>query len=157
MQRNIARVKIALLIPLILMILVPTLLYGISVSFAVKPPAPVTIDPKIIPKYVNQLVVPPVFAPDSTGSFDKYTITMAQTTQQILPTVDALGNPTGFGPTTVWGYQGNAVAKGATLGVEDGFARPVERVAGKDGRDIRDQKDPATRKHARAAFSMIVV
>ena len=33
---------------------------------------------------------------------------MSQFTQQILPTADAQGNPTGFGKTTVWGYGGNA-------------------------------------------------
>lgn len=127
MQQNSARVKIGILIPLILIILVPTVIYQYSTAFAIKPPAPVTLDPKTIPKFVNQLVVPPVFVPDSTGAYDKYTITMTQGSQQILPTVNALGAPTGFGPTPIWGYQGNAVVKGATLsplGFVDGDVIP---------------------------------
>lgn len=78
------------------------------------PPAPVTLDPKTIPKYVNQLsdvngdlLPPPVYVPEySTPTAEYYTIDVTQFTQQILPTVDVAGNPTGFGATTVWGYGG---------------------------------------------------
>lgn len=127
LHQNSARVKIGILIPLILIILVSSFIYGYSTAFAIKPPAPVTLDPKTIPKFVNQLVVPPVFVPDSVGAYEKYTITMAQGTQQVLPTVDALGNPTGFGSTPVWGYRGNAVVAGDTLnalGFADGDLIP---------------------------------
>ena len=76
------------------------------------PPAPVLLDPKTIPKFVNQLVVPPVYAPTvatdpATGKTTHYyTVDVTQFTEQILPTTDAAGLPTGFGPTTVWGYGG---------------------------------------------------
>ncbi len=63
------------------------------------------LDPKTIPKYVNQLLVPPIFKPTIvkdpiTGeeiSYN-YTISMTQFKQQILPF--------GFPKTTVWGYEG---------------------------------------------------
>jgi spore coat protein A, manganese oxidase len=63
------------------------------------------LDPRLIPKFVNQLVVPPVYEPNKvkspiTGkvkSYD-YTVTMSEFTQQILPPE--------FPETTVWGYGG---------------------------------------------------
>ncbi|TFH16490.1 hypothetical protein E4H04_06510, partial [Candidatus Bathyarchaeota archaeon] len=37
-------------------------------AYAKKPGVvPIFLDPKTIPKWVNQLVVPPVYAPDTTG------------------------------------------------------------------------------------------
>lgn len=127
MQRKTGRVKIAVLIPLVLVILLPALIYGYSTTFAVNPAAPVTLDPKTIPKYVNQLVVPPVFVPDSVDAAgEKYTINMVQTSQQILPTGTPLvGNPSGL--TNVWGYRGNAIVHGDTLlqlGVANGTTIP---------------------------------
>lgn len=66
------------------------------------------LDPNIIPKYVNQLVVPPVFVPKTvcnptTGEIisHNYTITMTEFMQQILPE--------GFPRTTVWGYGGAVI------------------------------------------------
>lgn len=63
------------------------------------------LDPKSIPKYENQLFIPPVFKPvivkDPVTDEDvshNYTISMTQFMQQILP-------PT-FPETTVWGYEG---------------------------------------------------
>ncbi|WP_330665139.1 multicopper oxidase family protein [Tepidibacter sp.] len=64
------------------------------------------LDSKCIPKYVNQLTIPPVFKPaivkdPITGeelSYN-YTISMSEFMQQILPTP--------FPQTTVWGYEGN--------------------------------------------------
>jgi len=64
---------------------------------------PQPLDPNSIPKFVNQLVKPPVYEPavirDSCGckveSHD-YRVTTSQFTQQILPV--------GFPKTTVWGY-----------------------------------------------------
>jgi hypothetical protein len=84
-----------------------------------------TLDPSTIPKYVDQLVIPPEYVP--TYTFDRktcqwtqeYKITMSQFTEQILPTKDAQGNPTGFAKTKVWGYGGNA--KDAVTGKFLGF------------------------------------
>ncbi len=63
------------------------------------------LDPSIIPKYVNQLVIPPVYKPtivtdpvtDEEISHN-YTITVTEFKQQILPSK--------FPKTTVWGYEG---------------------------------------------------
>jgi len=75
---------------------------------------PVTLDPKTIPKWVNQLVVPPVFTPVTTGVVDTYIINMVQNRQKILPTGTVLtGSLDGL--TNVWGYQGDVVVKGNTL------------------------------------------
>jgi spore coat protein A len=60
---------------------------------------PGTINPTTIPKYVNQLLVPPAWTPASTaGGVDYYEINISEFQQQVLPT----GMPT----TTVWGYGG---------------------------------------------------
>lgn len=87
---------------------------------------PVTnLDPLTIPKWTNQLTgPPPVYVPtdvlDGLGNVIRqdYAINMAEQMQQVLPTVDALGNPTGFGTTKVWGYGGQAMdaVTGAPLG-----------------------------------------
>lgn len=78
---------------------------------------PVTLDPKTIPKYVNQLVVPPVFS--SSEETPTYTILMDQARQRVLPTgTPLIGSADGL--TNVWGYKGTSIAKGATLGVPDG-------------------------------------
>lgn len=89
----------------------------IQVAFAV-PPAPVTLDPRTIPKYTNQLsdamgnpLAPPVYVPEySNATHEFYTVDVTEFNQQILPTVDAAGVATGFGPTTVWGYGGQTTA-----------------------------------------------
>ena len=89
------------------------------------PPAPLppgVLNPLTIPKYVNQLTSPPpVYRYDvknTTGEY--YTVSVTQFEQQILPTHDALGNPTGFGTTTVWGYGGPV--KDALTGAALGYA-----------------------------------
>lgn len=62
------------------------------------------LDPKLIPKYTQELVIPPSFLPTiCTSSVSgavsyNYTVTMNQFEQQILPPE--------FNPTTVWGYGG---------------------------------------------------
>ncbi|MDH5713766.1 MAG: multicopper oxidase [Candidatus Bathyarchaeota archaeon] len=80
-------------------------------------PAPILLDPKTIPKYVNQLTSPPpVYEPtnvtDGNGKVIRqdYTVDVTSFTQQILPP--------GFPNTTVWGYGGNAKdpITGAPLG-----------------------------------------
>ena len=86
---------------------------------------PQILDPSTIPKFVNQLTQPPtVFTPtnvtDNSGKLirQEYTVNVSQFTQQILPTLTTDGKPTGFGPTTVWGYEGEAknVVTGEALG-----------------------------------------
>jgi FtsP/CotA-like multicopper oxidase with cupredoxin domain len=108
-------------ISLVLILLSTVAVYYLAASYAAKP-APVLLDPNTIPKHVNQLVVPPVYVPDTQGP-DTYTITMATSRQQILPTGTVLA-PGADGQTNVWGYQGNAVVRGDTLGVPDGTYLP---------------------------------
>jgi FtsP/CotA-like multicopper oxidase with cupredoxin domain len=85
---------------------------------AVIPDEP-TLNPTTIPKYVDQLVIPPVYVPkniyDRCGKLirQEYRITMTEFYQQILP----LGYPM----TKVWGYGGNA--KDAVTGKWLGFVR----------------------------------
>jgi len=100
---------------LIMLVASVVLGYNYSLTFAVKPPAPVTLDPKTIPKYVNQLVVPPVFVPNSTSPDRYYNISMTTGRQQVLPAAVGAWIPPGDGKTAVWGYAGKAVVKGDTL------------------------------------------
>ncbi len=84
-----------------------------------------TLDPSTIPKYVDQLVIPPVYNPQ--WSYDhknnqwiqQYKVDMTQFYQQILPITYANGTPTGFSQTKVWGYAGNA--KDAITGKNLGY------------------------------------
>ncbi|HEV8420860.1 MAG TPA: twin-arginine translocation signal domain-containing protein, partial [Actinomycetota bacterium] len=85
-----------------------------------------TLDPTTIPKYVSQLVIPPVMPPLTavqSGDIDRYAIAVRQFPQQILPA----GMPT----TTVWGY-GSSPHRGTfnypSFTVEARADRPV-RVA----------------------------
>ncbi len=86
-----------------------------------------TLDPLSIPKYTNQLVIPPVYVPQWTYDCNKrqwvqeYKVDMTEFYEQILPTIDALGNPTSFNQTKVWGYGGNA--KDAVTGKYLGYFR----------------------------------
>lgn len=66
---------------------------------------PTPLDPKTIPKFVNQLVVPPVYEPTVVRDIDTnrvishdYCVTISQFSQQLLPPE--------FPETTVWGYGG---------------------------------------------------
>lgn len=63
-----------------------------------------TLDPLTIPKFVNQLIIPPAYVPDSDGIFR---VDAKVFTEQILPLKDADGKATGFGKTTVFAYGGN--------------------------------------------------
>jgi spore coat protein A, manganese oxidase len=115
--------KMALITATLLIVLF-TAFFSVNASFAIKPGiVPLLLDPKTIPKYVNQLVVPPVFKPDVTSG--QYAVSMEADWQQILPPPGAAPGwalPAGVIPadanyrTTVWGYRGNATAKGETLG-----------------------------------------
>lgn len=73
------------------------------------------LDSSSIPKFVNQLEMPPpTFTPinvtDQSGKLTRqeYTVSVTQFNQQILPATKADGTPTGFPATTVWGYQSTA-------------------------------------------------
>ena len=69
-----------------------------------------TLDPLTIPKYVNQLVIPPVYVPKYTFDWktgkliQEYKVDMSEFYEQILPAVDINGNP--LPQTKVWGYGG---------------------------------------------------
>jgi spore coat protein A, manganese oxidase len=66
-----------------------------------------TLDPNTIPHFTQQLWVPPAaMTPLTYPGFngDYYEIAARQTTQQVLPTKDINGNPTGFPRTTVWAF-----------------------------------------------------
>ena len=92
----------------------------ISVVISASPEIGPTLDPGTIPKYVNQLVIPPVYDPtvvtdpetDEVLSHD-YLIDMTQFQEQILPAP--------LPETTVWGYGG--VAKDAVTGSPLGYVR----------------------------------
>jgi spore coat protein A len=84
------------------------------------------LDPKTIPKWTNQLTqAPPIYVPtnitDKSGKLirQEYTVNVGQFKQQLLPVVDSKGNPTGFGTTTVWGFEGEA--KDAVTGEDLGL------------------------------------
>ncbi len=62
------------------------------------------LDPKCIPKFVNQLIKPPVYCPVPSGSEDEnrlFVIEISEFKQQILPA--------GFPETTVFGYGGTVM------------------------------------------------
>ncbi len=86
---------------------------------------PQILDPVNIPRFVNQLDgPPPVYMPnnvtDASGNLirQEYTVKASEFTQQMLPTAYANGTPTGFPPTKVWGYEGEAknAVTGGNLG-----------------------------------------
>ena len=72
-----------------------------TISLAVKPvppPGP-TLNPKTIPKYTQQLVIPPYYDVNNVGGVDTYTIRMVSgINQQILPPP--------FPTTPTWAYEG---------------------------------------------------
>jgi spore coat protein A, manganese oxidase len=60
------------------------------------------LNPLTIPKYVNELVIPPIY----DLNVSEVRVDAAKTTQQILPLKKQNGTSTGFGPTTVYAYGG---------------------------------------------------
>jgi spore coat protein A len=67
------------------------------------------LDPNKIPKFVNQLVIPPEFEPEikkenKGKAYQQYHVDITQFKEQILPTKDTEGKP--LNPSTVWGYGG---------------------------------------------------
>jgi FtsP/CotA-like multicopper oxidase with cupredoxin domain len=72
--------------------------YIASAAKPVPPPGP-TLNPKTIPTYTQQLVIPPVYTPTIVGGVDTYTIRMVSgINQQILPPP--------FPSTPTWAYEG---------------------------------------------------
>ena len=108
--------KLLAIIPIVLLIAIISQMVNLNETFAAKPPAvPIFLDPKTIPKYVDQLVVPPVYVPDG-GIGSTYTVSMVTSRQKILPTGTVLPIVGPWdGMTNVWGYQGNAIVRGNTL------------------------------------------
>ena len=76
-----------------------------SVMASVQP-----LDPLTIPKFVNQLIVPPVYTTDASKIFK---VSAQLIKQQILPLKDANGKSTGFGPTRVFAYGGLVTSGGS--------------------------------------------
>jgi spore coat protein A len=115
----------------ICMLLITLLLSSISAATAVEgaySQTPTILDPNTIPKWTNQLTqAPPIFAADnisdSSGKLirQEYTVSIKEFEQQLLPSVDSNGNPTGLGASTVWGFEGQAkdAVTGESLGVID--------------------------------------
>lgn len=90
---------------------------------------PNLLDPKIIPQWVNQLdKAPPIYIPtnitDNSGKLirQEYVVSIREFEQQLLPSTDSGGNPTGFGSTKVWGFEGEAkdAVTGENLGLVHG-------------------------------------
>jgi FtsP/CotA-like multicopper oxidase with cupredoxin domain len=102
----------------------------LSVSAQPASSKPTFLDPLTIPKWTNQLDSRiPVYVPknvtDSQGNVirQEYAVSVSEFYQQILPTVDSSGNPTGYGPSKVWGYGGDA--RNAVTGEKLGFVRSI--------------------------------
>lgn len=96
-RRNFSKMFIATTAILFLIVMVAWPVFAV-------PPAPMLLDPKIIPKYVNQLdAPPPVYVPEfSNATHEYYTVDVTEFYQQILPNIPGLG----LLPTKVWGYGG---------------------------------------------------
>ncbi len=76
---------------------------GAAAAFSSAAPPPVPIDPLTIPKYTDQLVIPPAYLPTVVTAPDgkvthEYTVSMEQFQQQLLPA--------GYPMTSVFGYKG---------------------------------------------------
>ena len=91
---------------------------------------PAFLDPLAIPKWTNQLDSQlPVYVPknvtDGQGNIirQEYTVSISEFYQQILPTLDSSGKPTGYGLSKVWGYGGEA--KNVVTGEKLGFVRSI--------------------------------
>ena len=56
----------------------------------------------------------------------EYVVSVREFEQQILPTMDSSGKPTGFGSTKVWGFEGTA--KDAVTGENLGFNSEHSRM-----------------------------
>ena len=97
--------RIATTIVLITLLTLTIVLSALPILAMPPAPGPALLDPKIIPKYVNQLTgPPPVYTPEfSNATHEFYTVSVTEFTQQILPNIPGIG----LLPTTVWGYGGS--------------------------------------------------
>lgn len=97
-----------------------------AVSSALAPP-PVPLDPTTVPKYTDQLVIPPVYQPTVTtdgngNTIHEYTVSEEQFTQQILPA--------GYPMTTVFGYKGPVQSPGGPVMFQNTPSATFEAVRG---------------------------
>jgi spore coat protein A, manganese oxidase len=122
------QVKILDVLLLILLLFSLTFVLGVSAQAVSSEPA--ILDPLTIPKWTNQLYTHiPVYIPknvtDSQGNVirQEYAVSVSEFYQQMLPTVDSNGNPTGYGPSKAWGYGGEA--RDAVTGESLGFVRSI--------------------------------
>ncbi len=106
MKRNICIFLVAILF---------SLLFAATSFQGVFSQTPTQLDPNAIPKWSNQLAqAPPIYVAnnmtDSSGKLvrQEYVVRIKEFQQQLLPIADSNGNPTGFGSTTVWGFEGEA-------------------------------------------------
>jgi spore coat protein A, manganese oxidase len=98
----------------LLTILLCSTLASIAVQ-SVSAETPKLLSPQLIPKWINQLEKPPpTYNPnnitDNSGKLvrQEYVVKIREFKQQLLPTIDSSGNPTGFGATKIWGFEGEA-------------------------------------------------
>jgi FtsP/CotA-like multicopper oxidase with cupredoxin domain len=115
---------------LLLILLLFSLTSVLGVSAQPVSSKPTFLDPLTIPKWTNQLdshiaVYVPKNVTDSQGNVirQEYVVSVSEFYQQILPTVDSNGNPTGYKPSKVWGYGGEA--RNAVTGEKLGFVRSI--------------------------------
>lgn len=103
--------KLSLMIYLVSFCILLLLINGLPLTYC---ETTQILDPLKIPKFVNQIDKPSIYVPtnitDSSNHLirQEYSVKVVEFTQQILPISDANGNPTGFNPTRVWGYEGEA-------------------------------------------------
>ncbi len=93
------RKNVTIIFGLLLVITIASIM--ITAAFAIKPIPPLgpTLNPKTIPKYTEQLVIPPAYTPTIVDGVDTYSIRMVSgINQQILPA--------GFPTTPTWAYEG---------------------------------------------------
>jgi len=113
---------------LVMLLLLSQVSLVLSANAQSSSPKPALLDPLSIPKWTNNLdTLMPVYVPknvtDSNGNVirQEYTVNVTEFYEQMLPTIDASGTPTGYGPSKVWGYGGEA--RDAVTGQNLGFVR----------------------------------
>jgi FtsP/CotA-like multicopper oxidase with cupredoxin domain len=90
-----------------------------------------TLDPSAVPKYVTQMLIPPVMpkAPSGQGrvapGIDYYEVGLSQFTQQILPAGLPATTVWGYGPAKAKGRGSNRISNAPSLTIEAVWNRPV--------------------------------
>jgi spore coat protein A len=96
---NMLKTKTSIIFGILMILTIITTTFTISLAVKPAPPPGPTLNPKTIPKYTQQLAIPPVYTPTKVGGVDTYTINMVSgINQQILPP--------GFPKTPTWAYEG---------------------------------------------------